>query len=413
MLITFQFPIIDFRGLRVKKNQNKLPIDGYLNSENGMIRNFGKSHPSVKESKNTIPSYGSYFEAKNLVRFHNKLHEFDPATEGTREISRRYYYDGISAGRFEISLANTIEGELSIDRIRNIISKYAKLPVKIDLGKRKNKKEHTLIESIHSITKAYYDSTLEKKDPDDSNVKSLVKSGRPICIVQLNWEDRINFDTDFTEKIEINKGQFNLYYFVMNKLNCLKVYVLEPVSDGPLKNLNDFRYAISRIHVEKENIFSLYDFIEKEKYKLPTKDDDFKKRIIGCINKLQEGLLFDKRFGIEINEIVKLAFKVENEIEYDSIKKAISHAETIADKYSITQMQLLFSEVDFKKIVYIVNKELDSGKYSEKPEEYKLLEKLKLEAEKRSKHRIVRILEVLKIKFRINIKILEAIIETK
>ncbi len=154
----------------------------------------------------------------------------------------------------------------------------------------------------------------------------------------------------------------------------------------PAKDIHDFRYAISRIHAEKENIINLYNFITEKDSELPKgKDDDFKRNVIKCVNKLQEGLLHKKRFGIEINEIVKSAFKVENEIDYDSIEKVNKLSEKIAGKYSITQTQILFSEIDFKKIAQNIDAQLDSWKYSTDSEEYKFLKNLKVYVTEESK----------------------------
>lgn len=395
MLVTFQFPITDFRDLLKKSSLDKLPIAnflGYKNSKNGhcgMIHNLGGAYPSISKSESRVLSYGPFFQAKNLIRFYEPgFGDFRPILRGVRK-SRRYYYDGTSIGRFEINLTTEINNGLKIEYIKSIISQYANLPVKIDV--ERNKEENILIKSRNSIAIAYYKSTTKKNVSDDlSVVPLLVKSGRPFCIVQLNKGDKIKYNPETDEKIELGEG-LNLYYFVDEKSAHLKVYVLESAPDTPTKNIEDFRYAISRINAEKENIFNLHAFIKN----LPEGEeaDDFRKKIIDCIKKLQEGLLYKRRFGIEITEIVKLAVKIENEIDRESVVIATNMSNEIADKYSITQLQLIFSEVDYKKIIDKANNELHSGKYPTDSEEYKFIEELISAAEKKSKHMIIRVLK--------------------
>jgi len=412
MLVTFQFPILDFRDLLLKENRNKLPVEDYIRkgTKNGMIHNFGNARPPINgRHKDTIPSYGRFFKAKNLIRFYSDSLFALKSTKGGAQISRRYYYDGISVGRFEVSLVN-YEKKLSIQRIRNIVSTYAKLPVKIDSGKKEEKEKNILIKSSSSIANAYYHST-DKKKTNQSDTTSLVKPGAPLCIIQLNRGEKINFDINPEEKIDINTG-FNLYYFMMEQFDNLKVYILEPVSEEPIEDIHNFRYAISRIHAEKENIFNLYHFIKREGHGL-TENNDFKKNIINCINKTQKNLLYNTRFGIEINEITRLAFEAEEKIEYGSIEEAKKLSEEIAVKYSITEVQLLFTKLDFKQIVIDADNLLASGKYSKNSEEYELLEKLKSIAEKKSKHLIDKILERIKAKLGINTGFFSVSVENK
>ncbi len=151
MLVSFQFPITDLRDLFPKNSQEKLPVAEFLDSKNrknedvGRIHNFGGAQPSIGGYKTAVPSYGRYFEATNLVRFcEPKFKEFKPITRGA-QISRRFYYDGISVGRFEISLANKAKGELKIGYIENLILRYSKLPVNIDLWKNKEQCEFTAV----------------------------------------------------------------------------------------------------------------------------------------------------------------------------------------------------------------------------------------------------------------------------
>ncbi len=67
------------------------------------------------------------------------------------------------------------------------------------------------------IAIAYYKSTTKKNVPEGSAIEALVKSGRPICIVELNQGDKVNFNDDYADqnrikKIQIKEG-LNLFYF--------------------------------------------------------------------------------------------------------------------------------------------------------------------------------------------------------
>ncbi len=404
MIVTFQFPIIDFRDLLAEKEQHKLPVKLYVDDDYGMIHNFGESHHGVKNGKNTVPSFSRFFSAKNLIRFVDE--EFQKAgVEGARKISRRYYCDDIVIGRIEISLIDTPKKALSINNIKKVISKYAGLPIKIDVNKEENNCK--LIESIDYIVDAYYYSTVKKSNPD-TKLKSLVQTGgHPVCIVQLEQGERINkiTDDDDFQTITINGGEFKLHYFKHERLKAntkLDVYVLEPILENSTESIRIFRRAISLIHAEKQKILKLYSFVSKENNGLDNDDLKTKEKILKCISKTQKNLLKNERFGIDVDEISNLIFDAKEIID-DNIdfKKIEKYTKDIATKFSIGQAQLLCNELNYTTIIKRAEEIIEE--YSGNPDRQKDIEELKqlqLKAKEESKYwaaKLVRKIESTKI----------------
>ncbi|MEO9935463.1 hypothetical protein [Rhodopirellula bahusiensis] len=258
MLITLQIPILDLRGFLLDTGRLRKPPWPIPDPGTDFVRNFG---PIQNRPRGGVPGWlgeGDICNAKNAIRCDREVRLRHETQRFLRIAFRRFYFDGLAVGKFEIGFASKrhLCGEVSANTIQATLSDILRLPVRIPLPGTGH--VHGELASIgNELAGAYLLATTRVQYPDAPR-SALVRSGAPLLLIECNDRERISLPF-YSRRIPEQHGIKLSHSLVPYRKQSVRLWFLDQStswdwdlnerSRDPARRL---RLYLQRLHAEHE-----------------------------------------------------------------------------------------------------------------------------------------------------------------
>lgn len=267
MLVTIQFPFIDFRAF-VSEETHRLGIPTWPSPvpDHDFVRSFGSVRRRPKGGLTGWLGESFICEANRAITFQGleSLKEGRNSQNNFKIVFRRLYFDGIAVGKFEIGIATWETNEsglfsflgnrLSNIKLEELISHILQLPVRVQ-NFSKCQANIPLWQAGKALAKLYLVSST-KKEGIPKRQKSLsdwwVQTCEPIVLISY----RNNLERIFSD-LPKRKFNFKVAFNSANLSHCAVLYQGRTVRTWligeyfPSGNVRQLRIFLLRLHSER------------------------------------------------------------------------------------------------------------------------------------------------------------------
>lgn len=410
MEVTYQIPIVDFRG--IMPGSNRLPVEKYYRNEAHMIRNWGSFGNQIDYGVNNRV----YCTARNSVKFRfidpYRL-RFKHFSVSTTCAPRRLYclseYGSCVEIGFRNMLESCIERKESENCIGKVIHEYAgtklgileiKDPAAKDWIEKPAKDapkkyvEVALADSGKRISECFLYSSSCAEGVEIN--KSMVKSGLPVCVGEFFKTKYVDIPEGAQRIKGFEQFGFSLYHYYDNQKTGVWLIRYNKRKYDRDK-AGQLKAGLFRIHAEIECLKHCLQYVDSHWLACSANPD-----VLAVIQKnlknLTDKLLRESRFGIKVSEVVAWAFDAIEMATPGILSDLRTYAGKLGDAYLSQDIQVITDSVDadYKGGAVQVEAVLNSGTFLPGSVEYRSLVELREAFENRWKIRARKILKGIK-----------------
>lgn len=231
MLISIQFPIADSRGF--VSNTGRLLKPGWPlpTPDEEFVRSYGPIRIRPRGGLSGWVGENEICEASRAVRLSRSLSitsRSPAATLPLRVAFRRFYSDGLAAGKFELALATPYRKPLTVGKqdAKSFVERFLNLPVRISQANG-SFIESSLAQSGEHLAQSYLSATTRNRCPEELE-RWLVRTGPPLLFMECDSQDIMELPY-FVRHVELpDEFDFELYHcLVPFRGGTIRMWLLE------------------------------------------------------------------------------------------------------------------------------------------------------------------------------------------
>ena len=258
MLLSIQFPFADSRKF-VATQLALLGRPGWPSPfpDYEFVRSFGSIRVRRRGGIRGWLGESEICEARRALRFNQIPTLMDPQTKSRTDLRcafRRFYFDGLAVGKFEVAIANRVRKTLAFEKqqTRSLINHFLSLSVAIrdDSGKHESCE---LGEANKQLVRLYLACTLKTNSISLPLEKWWVLPGSPLLF--LEHESNEHFRIPFKIKKVRTPSHYGLelsHCWVLYKSKLIRLWVLSLGSNYNPEQVRTLRLYLHRLHAEHE-----------------------------------------------------------------------------------------------------------------------------------------------------------------
>jgi len=266
MLLSIQFPFADSRSfLEEKVKLLGRPTWPAVSPDDDFVRSFGSIKDRPLGGLAGWVGEGALCEATRALRF-SKIANFK-ATESGRNIPlrlvfRRFYFDGLAVGKFEVGLITKIKDtrRLRTKEIYGLINHCLNLPVVIPalsdkavLARTAGQEISTRLAQVGKPLARFYAGSSIAHPPPIELQEWWVRSGAPLIFLVHNFSERIHIpflgkSIPYSEKLKADL----FYCEVPYQGRVLRMWVMGLTPETNYQVARALRICLLRLHAEHE-----------------------------------------------------------------------------------------------------------------------------------------------------------------
>lgn len=343
MLITFQYPIVDFRSLH--DNNYKLSVPCWPMPEDElMIRNFGLTQKRLNGGVTDWSGENKFCSSRKAIKIPNlechKLQLGENFFIKSECAFRRLNSNGNFLVKLEVGFSNQIESFLhqkliKEDSFEKLIYDYCNLEVHI-----KNPVGKEVISTISKCGKAISDlylySTSSSEGLKENKLDKIwVSHGESLCLIEYRDEENKLKIPKVAKLVDSYKSPGIVLYHYWAHLadgRNLKTWIIKCDSSYNINDLRNLRLNLLRINAEKETVRKLCYFLQNKGAGLVNSKEKAD-LVSNYLEFTSSKLLKDIRYGINQNNILDVALKAEETAQPGELESYMETLAPLKNKY--------------------------------------------------------------------------------
>jgi|GEM_PF-1863774 len=288
MLVIFQVPILDLRRFTSDTGRLRKPTWPIPDPNLDFVRNSGAiAHRPLGGIQGWVGE-DLICNAKKAVRFDYIPRLPNSCQDDFKIAFRRFYFDGHAVGKYEIGFATIREynTNFSEDDIEKLLTNILNLSVRIPIPMQGHFRAK-LLEIGPLLAKMYLQATTKVDYPEGPPRDSLVRSGTPMLLMELNedFRDGPYAGRPFnSQELPLNhqKGIALAYAHVKHSAQWVNHWFLRYSekwgsgnSEHLKKNVRRLRIYLQRLHAEHECLRLTLRALLTRSIDIPTNSDYF------------------------------------------------------------------------------------------------------------------------------------------
>ncbi len=361
MLVSFQYPIIDFRSLYEENYKLSIP-QWPIPEEELMIKFFG----ITKKRSNGGSSYWSgehmFCSSNKAIKLPNLENHKIKFSNGyflkSEGAFRRVNGDGNFLAKLEIGFTNPLEDFLNKikfdnDSFEKILSDYCNIEVQI-----RNPTGKVITSKISSCGKAVSDLYLYSTSTSEGIKRKKINKywathGEPLCIVEYNDpENRIKLPKGAKFMVSYNSPDIELYHYwtyLPNKKRIRTWIIKKLYLFNSFDNyVRDIRLNLLRINAEKETVRKLLNLLLDKGDEIVDSTEKIN-RVGNYLEKISSKLLKETRYGIKQENILDFALSVEEKAQPGELESYNEVLTLLKNKYVKSNIEQIINKGAIEK----------------------------------------------------------------
>ncbi|MDP3182569.1 MAG: hypothetical protein Q8M54_07085 [Desulfobaccales bacterium] len=325
MLFLIQFPLADSRKFLKNSYQLKVPFWPLPTPDVEFVRHFGIVRIRKGGGVEGWVGENEICEADCALKFSKRLKFLEPSFDFTLNLYcpfRRFYFDGLAVGKYEVGFATTkydwYDFNILSKIITNLLNHLFSLPVRIKspLGPQKTCE---LIQAGKYLSQLYLESsTVTPKTNLFKCNDWWVRSGPPLFLIKVDPDEIFEIPYKlkvllYKKEYDFSQGLFLGHCLVPYRGKNIQTFVLHVGSDININDARSLRLYLTRLYAEHECLrLILRNILEEKIIIAPFTEESSKlqhyfnvatKRIARIENKSE------KKFSAEISKIAREAIE--------------------------------------------------------------------------------------------------------
>jgi len=349
MLFLFHFPLADSRKFLTNSYQLNIPFWPLPTPDVEFVRHFGMVRIRKGGGIEGWVGENEICEAYSALKFRHKLEFNDPLFDLTLRLYcpfRRFYFDGLAVGKFEVGLATTKYNWYDYNILSKIVTnllKYLfslKLRIKNPSG---SQKKCELLQAGDHLSKLYLEaSTFNPKTNFEQCNDWWIRSGRPLLLIKVDpgeiFEIPYKIKTLLYRKEDPSlQGLFLGHCLVPYRGKNIQTLILHVGSKININGARTLRLYLTRLYAEHESLRLILRNILEEKIKiLPFSEES---------NRLQH------YFNVATKRIATIENKTEKIFNPEITKYAFEAIELISPGQKESLLSII-KEINMRKNIY-------------------------------------------------------------
>lgn len=325
MLIIYQIPIFDFRRFHAGAHFLKVPI-WPAPEEREFVRGVGSVVLRRKGGLNNWIGESKICAARRSIRFLDNpeiaISKGDSTfTARLKPAFRRFYFDGMAAGKYEIGFAfNSREGfKIKASEIEKFVDNLLKCRVEIPIVN--NPPETALLASAGKKLALQYlhaSSRLHTPYLDDD---AFIKHGNPTVYADVQGHEEVIFDKPFPI-LPIQNGLKLAQTILQRQNTSIRLWIADDLGDAGQQARN-LRISVLRLDLSVQALPKLFKEIVKENI-CPVRGSDESEALQYFLLKSDQRILkFSREFDDQVIQQAKEAYDQLNAGERSALKEKL------------------------------------------------------------------------------------------